>query len=338
MRASSLLALVPALLLSVASPVVAQDKKAAPKPGSNPIIRDVFTADPAALVVGKRVYLYAGRDDSSVNTYRMPDWRVYSSTDMKHWTAHGVVLKPTDFKWSTGDAYASQVIEKNGKFYFFATAKYRGDDKNRPSMAIGVAVSDSPTGPFVDARGTPLVTNDMTPQGKHGWSDIDPTVLIDDDGTAWMMWGNENLFLVRLKPDLTEMDGPIEEIKLPNYTEGPWLHKRGDMYYVTYASWDKARDGEYMSYATAPSVKGPWTHRGELTGMAHNSNTIHPAIIEFKKKWYFFYHDGGLTIGDQKGGSYRRAVRVEHLYYNEDGTIKPIVQTEKGVSKPAKKN
>ncbi|ESQ80872.1 glycoside hydrolase family 43 protein [Asticcacaulis sp. YBE204] len=323
------------LALAVAQPAWAETPK--PKPGANPIITDVFTADPAALVVGKRVYLYVGRDDSSVNTYRMPDWRVYSSTDMKRWEAHGVVLKPTDFSWSTGDAYASQVVEKNGKFYFFATAKWRGDETMRASMAIGVAVSDTPTGPFVDAIGKPLITNGMTPQGKHGWSDIDPTVLIDDDGTAWMMWGNENLFLVKLKPNLTELDGPIREIPMANYTEGPWLHKRGKMYYVTFASWDKSKDGEYMSYATAPSVEGPWTYRGVLTGMAHNSNTIHPAIIEFKGKSYFFYHDGGLNIGDQKGGSFRRAVRVEYLYYNEDGTIKPIVQTDEGVSKPAKK-
>lgn len=338
MIASRLSALL--LALALTQPALAQTSSAQnDAPGANPIIRDVFTADPAALVVGDTVYLYAGRDESNNDKYLMHEWRAYSSTDMKHWKPHGVVLKPTDFTWSTGDAYASQVVEKDGKFYFFATAKWRGDANNRPTMAIGVAVSDSPTGPFVDTRGTPLITNDMTPQGKHGWSDIDPTVLIDDDGTAWMMWGNENLFLVKLKPNLSELDGPIEEIKLPHYTEGPWLHKRGNMYYVTYASWDKGDDGEYMSYATAPSVKGPWTHRGVLTGKAHNSNTIHPAIIEFKGNSYFFYHDGGLTLKDKdgndlKGGSYRRAVRVEHMYYNADGTIKPIAQTADGVSKP----
>ncbi|MFT4091397.1 MAG: glycoside hydrolase family 43 protein [Asticcacaulis sp.] len=315
------------LALAAVQPAFAQ----ADAPGSNPIIRDVFTADPAALVVGDRVYLYAGRDVSTNDKYNMPDWLVYSSTDMKTWTSHGTVLKPTDFKWARSDAYASQVVEKDGKFYFYATAKHNKPDT---AMAIGVAVSDSPTGPFVDARGTALITNDMTPQAKHDWSDIDPTVFTDDDGTSWLMWGNEKAFLVKLKPNMIELDGPIREVELPHYTEGPWLHKHGDLYYVSYASWDKGDIGEYISYATAPSVEGPWTYRGKLTGMAENSNTIHPAIIEFKGQSYFFYHDGALTIGDQKGGSYRRSVRVEYLNYNPDGTIQPIEQTKAGVSVP----
>ncbi|WKL58747.1 glycoside hydrolase family 43 protein [Asticcacaulis sp. ZE23SCel15] len=320
LRASALI-----LALTAACPVLAQSDV----PGSNPIIRDIFSADPAALVVGDKVYLYVGRDVSTAERYNMPDWLAYSTTDMKTWTSHGVVLKPTDFKWARSDAYASQVVEKDGKFYFYATAKHNKPDT---AMAIGVAVSDSPTGPFVDARGTALITNAMTPDAKHDWSDIDPTVFTDDDGTSWLMWGNEKAYLVKLKANMTELDGPITEVSLPHYTEGPWLHKRGDMYYVSYASWDKGDAGEYISYATAPSVQGPWTYRGKLTGMAENSTTIHPAIIEFKGQSYFFYHDGAWSIGDQKGGSYRRAVRVEPLDYNADGTIKPITQTKAGVS------
>ncbi|MBP2158110.1 MULTISPECIES: glycoside hydrolase family 43 protein [Asticcacaulis] len=316
------------LLALAAAPAVARDDA----PGSNPIIRDVFSADPAALVVGDRVYLYVGRDVSDDNKYRMPDWLAYSSADMTHWQSHGTVLKPTDFKWARSDAYASQVVEKDGKFYFYATAKHNAPDT---AMAIGVAVADSPTGPFTDARGTALITNAMTPEAKHDWSDIDPTVFTDDDGTSWLMWGNEKCFIVKLKANMIELDGPVREVALPHYTEGPWLHKRGGLYYVTYASWDKGDDGEYISYATAPSVQGPWTYRGQLTGKAENSSTIHPAIIDFKGQSYFFYHDGGWTIGDKKGGSYRRAVRVERLYYNADGTIRPIVQTKAGVSAPA---
>lgn len=279
-------------------------------PGSNPIIRDQFTADPAALVAGDTVYLYAGHDISDDEKYRMPDWLLYSSTDMTHWRSHGTILRPTDFAWSTGDAYASHVVEKGGKFYFFANAKERATG----AMAIGVAVSDRPTGPFVDARGSVLITNAMTPQGKHDWSDIDPTVLTDDDGTSWLMWGNGNCFLAKLKPNMIELDGPIQEVTLPLYVEGPWLHKRGKLYYLTYASRENGRDKpETISYATAPAVTGPWTYRGMLTGPAANSGTIHPAIITFKGRDYFFYHDGTLTIGEKKGGSYRRAVRVERL-------------------------
>ncbi len=303
-------------------------------PGSNPIVRDVFSAAPAATVVGNTVYLYVGEDLSDTGkSYKMPEWRAYSSTDMRHWVSHGRVLKPTDFRWARSSAYASQVIEKHGKFYFYATAKQRAP---YTAMAIGVAVADTPLGPFVDARGTPLITNDMTPQGKHDWSDIDPTVFTDDDGTSWLMWGNGNCFIARLKPNMSELDGPIEEVKLPNYTEAPWLHKRGDLYYLSYASWnhDPAIDAEDIAYATAPSVKGPWTFRGEIMGPAKNSNTIHPAIIEFKGQWYFFYHDGSWSIGSQKGNGYRRAVRVERLYYNSDGTIRPMAQTLEGATAP----
>lgn len=317
-------------LSAIALGLVAAEPALPPEPpGTNPIIRDIFSADPAALVVGDRVYLYAGRDVSTNDKYNMPEWRAYSSSDMKTWQAHGVVLKPTDFKWARSDAYASQVVEKDGKFYFYATAKHNAPDT---AMAIGVAVSDSPTGPFVDARGTALITNAMTPEAKHDWSDIDPTVFTDHDGTSWLMWGNEKAFIVKLKPNMIELDGPITQVDLPHYTEGPWLHKRGDTYYVTYASWDKGAPGEYISYATAKSVQGPWTYRGQLTGMAESSNTIHPAIIDFKGQWYFFYHDGTLSIDGQTGSGYRRNVRVEPLYYNADGTIKPIVQTKAGVS------
>lgn len=318
-----------AVALGAVLPVLAQDA-----PGWNPIIRDRFTADPAALVVGDTVYLYAGHDVSNRETYVMPEWLLYSSTDMKTWKSHGVIMKPTDFSWSTGDAYASQVVEKNGKYWFFVTARDRGVEGGRRSaMAIGVAVSDKPTGPFVDAIGKPLITNDMTPSKMHGWNDIDPTVFTDDDGTSWLMWGNEECYLVKLKPSMTELDGPIRKVELPKYTEGPWLHKRGKLYYLTYASWDApAEKAERIFYATATSIEGPWTPRGELTGFAENSSTIHPAIIDFKGKSYFFYHDGGWTIDGVKGGSYRRSVRVEPLHYNADGTIQPIRQTAEGVS------
>lgn len=97
-------------------------------------------------------------------------------------------------------------------------------------------MSDSPTGPFIDARGTPLITDDMTPNGPRGWwNDIDPTVFVDDDGTPWMSWGNGTCFLVKLKPNMTELDGNIEILKMPKFVEGPWIHKRENLYYLTYA-------------------------------------------------------------------------------------------------------
>lgn len=167
----------------------------------------------------------------------------------------------------------------------------------------------------------------------RSWSDIDPTVFTDDNGTSWLAWGYSDFYLARLKPNMVEIDGDIREIKLPYYVEGPWLHKRGNIYYLTYASIDEpSQKKERISYATACDVTGPWAYRGELTGEATNSFTIHAGIERFKGKWYFFYHDGTLDIADQKGGEYRRSVAVEQLEYGPDGAIRPIVQAREGVS------
>ena len=132
---------------------------------------------------------------------------------------------------------------------------------------------------------------------------------------------------------MIEIDGEITEITPPHFEEGPWLHKRGALYYLTYASLDRSKHrDERISYATAPSIKGPWTHRGELTGSGKYSFTIHPGIAEFKGNWYLFLHNAALAVGDLNGAIGRRAVTVEHLRYNPDGTMQPVVQTEAGVS------
>ena len=305
-----------------------------PLPGTNPLIRDFFTADPAALVVGDTVYLHVGHDEARPGEmFVMKEWLCYSSKDMKTWAAHGPVMKPTDFAWAAKDAWAAQAVQRNGKFYLYTTVTHAAPIGG---MAIGVAVANQPCGPFIDARGSALVTDKMTPS-PHWGDDIDPTVLVDDDGTAWLAWGNPNLYLARLKPNMTELDGSIQRLFVPNYTEGPWLHKRGGLYYLTYASFAHQGFAERICYATATSLAGPWTYRGILTGAAHKSYTIHPAIIDFKGQSYFFYHNAALTLPDgQSGGLGRRAVGIEYLHYNPDGSLQPIEQTEAGVSLPAK--
>ena len=323
-------AAIPALAFAVAAGSSGQPP-AAPIPGSNPIIRDRFTADPAPLVVGDRLYLYVGHDEADDGEmFNMREWLAYSTTDMRHWTAHGAIMRATDFRWAIRDAWASQVIERNGRFWFYAAVEH---DATHPGKAIGVAVSDSPTGPFVDARGSALITNEMTPRGTHSWEDIDPTVLTDVDGTTWIAWGNRNCYLARLKPNMTEIDGPIMEITPPHFEEGPWLYRRGSLYYLVYASLDRStqRD-EHVSYATAPAISGPWTYRGELTGAARDSFTIHPGIADFRGRTYLFLHNAALTIGSQHGALGRRSVTVEFLAFNPDGTMRPVVQTDAGVT------
>lgn len=318
-----------AILLSTV-PALAQ---VSPIPGSNPIIRDRFTADPAPLVVGDRLYLYVGHDEArNDEMFNMREWLVYSTTDMRHWADHGPILRVADFKWAMKDAWAAQAIQKNGRFWFYAAVEH---DNTHPGKAIAVAVSDSPTGPFIDAKGSALITNDMTPKGTHSWEDIDPTVFTDDDGTTWVAWGNRQAYIAKLKPNMIEIDGPITEITPPHFEEGPWLHKRGKLYYLTYASLDReTHTDERVSYATAPSIRGPWTYRGELTGSGKSSFTIHPGIVQFRGDWYLFLHNASLAIGDQTGAIGRRAVTVEHLQYDADGLMRPVTQTEAGVTAP----
>ena len=296
----------------------------------NPIITDNFTADPAPMVHDGTLYLYVGHDEyyegqdvaSGGKEFNITEWLCYSTTDMKTWTDHGSVLKPTDFKWAVGEAWASQVVEKDGKFYYYTTVQagepYTG-------KAVGVAVGNSPTGPFVDAIGAPLVHDKMTDNGERGWwNDIDPTVLIDGE-EAWLCWGNGTCFLAKLKSNMIELDGEIKVLDLPKYVEGPWLHKHNGLYYLTYAGMGEGR--ENIAYATATSMEGPWTYQGELTGMAENSFTIHPGIIDYQGQWYLFYHNAVLTLNGIQGTIGRRSVCVDKLYYNEDGTMKYVEQT-----------
>jgi len=300
------------------------DVKASLKPAApnNPIIKDKYTGDPAAMVYQDSVYLYAGHDEApnDFNFYKMNEWLVYSSADMIHWKEHKVPLKAADFKWASGDAWAAQVIERNGKFYWYTTVTHA----SIPGKAIGVAASDSPTGPFKDAIGKALVTNDMTKQTKIDWDDIDPTVYIDKDGQAYLYWGNTVCHYVKLKENMTEIDGDIQIVDLPNYTEAPWIHKHGDWYYLSYAY----QFPEKIAYAMSKSVTGPWEYKGILNELAGNSNTNHQAIIDFKDKSYFIYHNGA---SQPHGGSFRRSVCVDRLYYNQDGTMKRVIMTTEGI-------
>ncbi|MFA6812142.1 MAG: glycoside hydrolase family 43 protein [Bacteroidaceae bacterium] len=302
--------------------------------GQNPLFTDAFTADPAITVFENTVYAYVGQDKASVGGwFNMPNWLCYSTTDMKNWTARGPVLAAKDFvNANTGSAWAAQVVEKDGKYYDYVTL----DGKN--GHFITVAVSDSPIGPFKEALpGKPLITDDMTTDSHRSNSDIDPTIFIDTDGTPWMAWGNGDCYMVKLKHNMVEIDGSITKVPFRNYSEGPWLFKRGDLYYNVYAADAPGVQAEQIAYSTAKKITGPWTYGDLITGSAKHGFTIHPSVIEFKGQWYFFYHDGAYTLNGTPGGDCRRQVCVEYLYFNPDGSIKPITLTTEGVSVPAEK-
>ncbi|MBC7827793.1 MAG: family 43 glycosylhydrolase [Chitinophagaceae bacterium] len=287
----------------------------------NPIIRDKFTADPAALVHGDTVYLYTGHDEApkGQSRYVMHDWLCYSSVDMMNWKEHKSPLSVKDFAWVKDDAWASQVTYRDNKFYWYVAVTH----STVPGKAIGVAVSDYPAGPFKDALGKALITNDMTTDAKISWDDIDPSVIIADDGQAYLFWGNTKCYYAKLKNNMIELDGPINTIDLPHFTEAPWVHKRKGWYYLSYAY----QFPEKIAYAMSRNINGPWEYKGIINEIAGNSNTNHQSIIEFKGNSYFIYHNGALA----DAGGFHRSVCIEYLHYNKDGTISPIIMTSKGV-------
>jgi arabinoxylan arabinofuranohydrolase len=279
------------------------------------------------LVYNGRVYLYAGHDSDNATNYLMRDWRCYSSSDMVNWTDHGIVLLTSSISWSTAlDANASQVMYRNGKFYYYISTTASG------GVAVGVAVSNSPVGPFRDTLGRPLITAaQMTGcSATHSWRGLDPTVFIDDDGQAYLYWGNNVLYWVRLNADMISTSGSISCLPQndpafgPDFEEAPWFYKRNGLYYLIFASGFP----ETIDHSTSSNPTGPWTYRSRIMPVdPYGSSTIHPGVIDFGGNSYFFYHNAALP----GGGSYKRSVCIEKFTYNGNGTIPAITMTAGGV-------
>jgi arabinoxylan arabinofuranohydrolase len=287
---------------------------------ANPLFPKLFTADPSAYVENGTVYLYVGHDEATPKSpdYVMNEWRLYTSCDMKNWTDRGSPVQAATFKWAKGHAWAADITKRDGKYYFYSTV----DHATIPGHAIGVAVADRPEGPFVDARGSALVTNDMTLQAPIAWDDIDPAVFQDDDGQAYLYWGNTVLKYAKLKPNMIEFDGPIQTVGMDMFTEASYLHKHNGTYYLSYSR----QFPEETAYMTGPTATGPWHYRGVIMSKNAKVKTIHQAIIDFNGKSYIFYHNAKLPGGSE----YRRSVAVEEFRYNADGTIPFIPQTVQG--------
>lgn len=290
----------------------------------NPIIQNVYTADPAPVVYGDTVYLCTSHDEDVTvgGFFTMNDWRVFSSKDMVNWTDHGSPLSYKTFSWATGKAWAPHCVSRNGKFYMFVPV----------SDAIGVAVSDSPTGPFVDAIGKPLVSN---------YQYIDPTVFTDTDGQAYLYFGNPKLWYVKLNSNMTSYTGQVQEVPMTTasfgqrsgdaarptlYEEGPWFYKRGDLYYMMFAMGPLP---EKIGYSTSPGATGPWTYKGVImNSQSGHAFTNHAGVIDFKGHSYFFYHTQELS----GGGGYKRSVAVEEFSYKTDGSFPTITKTSTGIT------
>jgi len=325
----------------------------------NPFVQTWCTSDPAPLAVGDRMYVYTGHDEDHADFFWMQEWRVYSSADMVNWTDHGSPLALESFSWADDRAWASQCIERNGKFYWYICAH----SKLSNGMAIGVAVADSPEGPYRDAIGKPLYEN-------GSWDHIDPTVFIDDDDQAWLYWGNPRVYCVKLNEDMVSLAGEVFNLEMTEegfgapdmtkrdrekkykdcYTEGPWIMKKPQAslppkgkgirsggkqkansakgtggYYLLYAAGGVP---EHLAYSEAPTPTGPWTYKGTIMPEGGTGSfTNHCGYERFKGHDYFFYHTGKLP----GGGGFGRSVAVEEFTFNPDGTFPTILPTDEGV-------
>lgn len=275
-------------------------------PPQRPTIQTKFTADPAPMVYNDTVYLYTSHDEDDAQGFKMKDWLLYTSTDMVNWTEHGVVASLKDFKWVNHDngAWAVQCIERNGKFYLYCPMP--------GGVGIGVLVADTPYGPFKDPIGKPLIKN-----SNH---DIDPIILIDDDGQAYMYWGNPKVYYVKLNADMISYSGEItQEPTTPkNFQEGPWVWKRNGHYYLAYAS---TCCPEGIGYAMSKSPTGSWVYKGMIVDASERTRGNHPGIIEFKGKSYCFGHSYDMLKKTTSKFYERRSVDMDEMVYNADGTI-----------------
>ena len=274
-----------------------------------PIIQTKYTADPAPVVINGKVFLYTTHDEDGARGFEMFDWLLYTSDDMVNWEDHGAVASLDDFKYYDGKngAWAEQVIEANGAYYMYCPIHGHG---------IGVLMSDSPYGPFSDPLGEPLVWQ------KEHWNDIDPTVWIDDDGQAYMYWGNPNLYSVKLGKDMISLDGPItQHPRIQDYQEGPWFWKHGDHYYMAFAS---TCCPEGIGYAMSDGPEGPWEYKGHIMDHTVRTRGNHPGIIDYKGKSYVFGLNYDIMHLKTFAHAEQRSVSVAEMHYNEDGTIREV--------------
>jgi len=291
----------------------------------NPLIMTQFTADPSARVFDGKIYLYPSHDilatpgHGRVGWFCMQDYHVYSSPNLTDWTDHGVIVSQNKVPWADSAAYsmwAPDCIERNGKYYFYfpATAKAaigRG-------FAVGVAIADKPYGPFIPQT-KPIA-------GIHG---IDPNVQIDHDGQAYIYWAQGNLYGAKLKANMLELASPplkLEGFPDKGLKEGPYLFERKGIYYMTYPH--VANKTERLEYAMSNSPLGPFKYGGVIMDeSASGCWTNHQSVIEFKNQWYLFYHNDDLSPHFDKN----RSVRADSLFFNEDGTIRKVIPTLRGV-------
>ena len=268
-----------------------------------------YTADPHAVVYDGKYYIYPTSDK---NEWKTTDFSVWSSTDLVNWKDEGMILDVThDLKWATLRGWAPAAIRRDGRYYFYFAAE----------LKIGVAVSDSPVGRFVDPLGKPLIT----PDSRHPGQAIDPFVFIDDDGQAYLYYGQGNLYAYKLNADMITLDGPPVRMTPPHFNEGVFMFKRNGFYYFMWSQND-ARDTNYqVAYGVSRSPLGPITvpednvilqKRGQVVGTGHHSVIQVPGT----DRWYIFYHRHAIP----DGSGYLRETCIADMGFEPDGRISKV--------------
>ncbi|KAF6821991.1 xylosidase arabinosidase [Colletotrichum musicola] len=335
-------------------PVRRQSTSTTFKSTGNPILADgsVFSADPAPLVVNDTLYILSGRDAAgpNVNGFVMNEWQIFEAKNPDpagaDWTLHQSVAQPQDiFAWaSEGTAYASQIVQgPDGRFYLYAPVTQKSASAADP-FAIGVAVSDSPLGPFKDAHPAGPIISQTVPAPGNDIQNIDPTVLVEGN-KAYIYFGTFGALKgYELDADMVTIKGDVVDVpNLTGFFEAPWLMKREDTYYMLYAANNAGADSPCtptsyhacLAYGTAESPMGPWTFRGVFLDIV-SSTTSHPGAYQLSNgEWGLAYH-----TRDAEGGThFRRSVAIDKLTWDDAATppaINKIIQTRRASSEETK--
>jgi hypothetical protein len=297
--------------------------------GQNPIVRDQFSADPTARVFNGKVYVFPSHDILAPegkglrkDWFCMADYHVFSSDNLTDWTDHGMIVSQNKVAWVDSTSYsmwAPDCIERNGKYYFYFPAnKNIAGPNGRKGFGIGVAVADKPEGPYIP-QAEPI-------KGVNG---IDPNVLIDKDGQAYLYWSMGNLFVAKLKENMLELDS--EPLAIPNLPdkglkEGPYTFERNGVYYLTFPHVENKI--ERLEYAIGDNPMGPFKMTGVIMDESPiNCWTNHQSIVQYNNQWYLFYHHNDYSPKFDKN----RSIRVDSLFFDADGKIRKVIPTLRGV-------
>ncbi|MEO8404232.1 MAG: family 43 glycosylhydrolase, partial [Chitinophagaceae bacterium] len=292
----------------------------------NPLIRNMYSADPSARVFGDSVYIYPSHDilategHGRVGWFCMEDYHVFASKNLTDWKDDGVVVSQTTVPWAKPDGYsmwAPDCIFRNGKYYFYFPTAPKDTMMGR-GFAIGVAVADKPGGPFVPEA--------MPVKNVHG---IDPNVFIDKDGQAYLYWSAGNIYAAKLKENMLELDSdPIILKELPGkgLKEGPYLFERNGIYYLTFPHVENKT--ERLEYSIGDNPLGPFKMAGVIMDESSSGCwTNHHSVIQFKNQWYLFYHNKDYSPKFDKA----RSIRADSLFFDADGSIKKVIPTLRGI-------